>query len=406
MNDKIHILYISTLCSSKVWDFNFRSSDIKPTHAPQKFHSLLTTGLGSFTAECKIEAISLIPVVYKSHKKRFWFIPNVSSDEIDFRYIPFINLPHLRQFMVFAYTLSFVFFWGLLYKRNKPVVICDILNYSISWAALLACKLNKTRTTAIVTDLPGVLLNSNKNRTKATRIFSCFVKKSINSFESYVLLTQQMNTVVNPKNGPYIIMEGLVDKNMALATNSLENKTVEQIIHYAGGLYEMYGIKDLVEGFIMLEALDVRLHLFGYGDMTAQIAAYCKKDSRITYFGVVPNEQVIADQIKATLLVNPRPSNLELAKFSFPSKNIEYMASGTPLLTTALPGMPAEYHDHVYIIQKENAFGIYQSLKQVLSLSKEELHAKGAKAKEFVLEKKGNIIQAERVINLVSRLFK
>lgn len=405
MNDRIHILYISTLCSSKVWDFIFKSSDIKPTHAPQKFHSLLTTGLGSFTAQSKIEALSSIPVVYKSHNKRFWFIPNVSSEGIDFGYIPFVNLPHLRQFMLFAYSLFFVFFWGLLNKRNKPVVICDILNYSISWAALLACKVNKTRTTAIVTDLPGVLLNSNKNRTMATRIFSCYVKKCIHSFDNYVLLTEQMNAVVNPKNRPHIIMEGLVDKNMALATNSLETKPVEQIVHYAGGLYEMYGIKELIEGFMMLNSPHARLHLFGHGDMTAQIAAYCKKDSRITYFGVVPNEQVIADQIKATLLVNPRPSNLELAKFSFPSKNMEYMASGTPLLTTALPGMPAEYHEHVYIILQENAQGIYQSLKQLLSLPKEELHAKGAQAKEFVLEKKCNTVQAGRVIRLSSKHF-
>jgi glycosyltransferase involved in cell wall biosynthesis len=307
--------------------------------------------------------------------------------------------------MLYAYTLFFVFFWGLLNKRNKPVVICDILNYSISWAALLACKLNKTRTTAIVTDLPGVLLNTNENRTKGTRLFSFFVKKSIHGFDSFILFTEQMNAVLNPKNRPYIIMEGLVDKNMALATNLLKNKPVEQIIHYAGGLYEMYGIKELIEGFMMLNSPQARLHLFGHGDMTAQIAAYCKKDSRITYFGVLPNEQVIADQINATLLVNPRRSNLELAKFSFPSKNMEYMASGTPLLTTALPGMPVEYQEHVYIIQNENPFGIYQSLKQLLSLSKEELHAKGTRAKEFVLDKKCNTVQAGRVINLVSGFY-
>jgi glycosyltransferase involved in cell wall biosynthesis len=138
--------------------------------------------------------------------------------------------------------------------------------------------------------------------------------------------------------------------------------------------------------------------------MANQIKAYCKIDSRISYFGVVPNKVVIADQIKASLLVNPRPSNLELAKFSFPSKNMEYMVSGTPLLTTALPGMPGEYYEHVYIIQNENALGIYQSLNQLLALPKEELHMKGNKAKQFVLEKKSNSVQALRVFNLVMKL--
>ena len=94
---------------------------------------------------------------------------------------------------------------------------------------------------------------------------------------------------------------------------------------------------------------DIELWLFGSGDMEKDITDYCKSDQRIKYFGMVPREKVVKFEKKAKLLVNPRPTNNEFTKYSFPSKTIEYMASGTPLLTTRLPGIPSEYFDHVFV---------------------------------------------------------
>ena len=56
--------------------------------------------------------------------------------------------------------------------------------------------------------------------------------------------------------------------------------------------------------------------------------------------GCVTNDEIVRLQCEATLLVNPRPSDKEFCKYSFPSKTIEYMASGTPVLMTKLPGVP------------------------------------------------------------------
>ena len=120
---------------------------------------------------------------------------------------------------------------------------------------------------------------------------------------------------------------------------------------------------------------------------------YTKKDSRIQYMGVAPNAEVVAAELDASLLVNPRPTHEEFTKYSFPSKNIEYMASGTPLLTTKLPGMPKEYYPSVE--------GYAKALESVLAQSDEELYVFGEKAKDFVLEKKNSFEQAKRVIELI-----
>jgi glycosyltransferase involved in cell wall biosynthesis len=138
--------------------------------------------------------------------------------------------------------------------------------------------------------------------------------------------------------------------------------------------------------------------------MDLVLPEYCKMDERIKYFGVVPNDKVIEAQLKATLLVNPRPSNVEFVKYSFPSKNMEYMASGTPMVTTALPGMPDEYYNYVFIFSEETIEGFATTLKRILALSEETLQWKGEKCKSFVMEKKNNIIQTKKVLNLFRRI--
>ena len=77
------------------------------------------------------------------------------------------------------------------------------------------------------------------------------------------------------------------------------------------------------------------------------------------------------------------------------------MASGTPLLTTKLPGMPVEYHQYVYLFEEESIQGYADALKKVLSEPNDNLHAKGVQAKNFVLQNKNYIVQAQRVLGLL-----
>ena len=77
------------------------------------------------------------------------------------------------------------------------------------------------------------------------------------------------------------------------------------------------------------------------------------------------------------------------------------MASGTPLLTTKLPGMPQEYYPYVYTFEKESIDGYLEALQLVLSKTREELRLKGISAQKFIVEKKNNVCQCQRIINLI-----
>jgi hypothetical protein len=74
------------------------------------------------------------------------------------------------------------------------------------------------------------------------------------------------------------------------------------------------------------------------------------------------------------------------------------------MVTTALPGMPDEYYNYVFIFSEETIEGFATTLKRILALSEETLQWKGEKCKSFVMEKKNNIIQTKKVLNLFRRI--
>lgn len=80
------------------------------------------------------------------------------------------------------------------------------------------------------------------------------------------------------------------------------------------------------------------------------------------------------------------------------------MVSGTPLLTTRLAGMPKDYYPYVYLIEDETQKGFEAALRMVFEESREKLHQRGAEAKDFALNKKNNVKQAELFYHFLESL--
>ena len=71
------------------------------------------------------------------------------------------------------------------------------------------------------------------------------------------------------------------------------------------------------------------------------------------------------------------------------------------MLTTRLPGMPKEYYPHVYFIDEETPEGVAEALKTVLSQSDDTLLEKGELARSFVLDKRNNVVQASKILEML-----
>lgn len=389
------LLYISALSSSRLISEIYKKSGKNPGFAVQKFSRLLVKGLIANGAD--VVALSNPP--FPAGSKRRISLDSETEEGVHYKYIPFLNVSILKHLCLFLYAFAYVLFWGFKRRREKAIM-CDVLSISVCMGALLASKINRVRSVGVVTDIYGLMVGNARNSwivKFATYLNQCY----ISSFDRYVLLTSQMNERVNPKGKPHIVMEALCDLSMSGQNVQIEEKVSPRTVIYAGGIHERYGLKMLAESFVKADIPDARLVYYGSGSYVEEYKKLCAAHPNLEYRGVAPNEEIVEEELKASLLVNPRPTTEEFTKYSFPSKNMEYMASGTPLLTTKLPGMPEDYYPHVYFFEEESVQGYADALKKVLSLPADTLYAKGVQAKRFVLQQKNYVTQAQRVLGLL-----
>ena len=69
-------------------------------------------------------------------------------------------------------------------------------------------------------------------------------------------------------------------------------------------------------------------------------------------------------------------------------------------MTTDLPGMPQDYKEYVFIIEDYSTEGIKDQLCEISSMDKKELMKAGQRAREFVIIKKNNIVQAGKIVEI------
>ena len=274
-------------------------------------------------------------------------------------------------------------------------MVVDCLNRVAALSGLLASRVRGCACVGIVTDLPDLLSGGRFSKGMANFV--------IDHCTHYVLLTEAMNKRLNPQGKPYVILEGQSDIAMETKPQMPEGKLSPRVCLYAGGVSRQYGLQILTEGFLKADLPNAALHIYGPGDYVEELKNISSRDSRVFYGGMLMNHEIVDREQTATLLVNPRPTGEEYVKYSFPSKTMEYMASGTPVLTTRLPGMPEEYYPHVYFIEEETAAGVAKALQKVLGESDETLSRKGSKARDFVLKERNNVVQAGKILKMLQK---
>lgn len=387
--ESMKILYVSNSCSESKYSELFSNIKNKPAVQANKFNRLIAEGLAE-QEETEVTLLSKLTLNKATYHKKIYKGEGETVNKVKYKYMPLVNFGPLSLLITFIYSFCYSFIFSL--KNKESVLIVDVLNGSIGLGATLAYKIRGMKSIGIVTDLPKYIGGPRTEK---------MINKIIKNCKMYILLTEAMNEVVNKENKPYCVIEGISDIKLVSLVNTMENKYEEKVVIYAGSFDRRFGILKLIDAFLKVSNKEARLWIFGQGDSEEEIKEAAEKDSRIYFGGMRVNTEVIEMETKATLLVNPRPSNEDLTKYSFPSKTMEYMSTGTPILTTDLEGIPREYQEYMNIFKDESIEGMTKTLEEILSKPKEELHQLGLKAREFVIKKKNNVVQTEKIIELI-----
>lgn len=387
----MHFVYSMTTCSDRAYRELFANVAEKPAFQSQKYHRLLIEGLAT---KAQVDVVANLPVNKKVMSCNVLRRPDEDEGGAHYHYITAYRNPYRKLFHVAVGT----FFRTYCTAKKDSVVVVDVLNRTAAFFAMLAARARGCRCLGIVTDLPDMLGGG--------KFYKAMANFTIRHCTDYVLLTELMNDYLNKSHKPYVVLEGHADVSMRNRVPSMEKKGNQRICMYAGGVTRQYGVHNLIEAFRSIDVPNAVLHIYGPGDCVEMAKAAAAEDPRIFYGGMLLNSEIVEKEMEATLLVNPRPTFEEFVKYSFPSKTMEYMASGTPVLTTVLPGMPREYYPYVYFIEDQTPEGVARALEQTLANSDEELFQKGTAAREFVLDQRNNVVQAHKIIDMLEETAK
>lgn len=372
--------------------------------------------IDGFSLNKSVSSVTVINIPFIGSYPRRYKKPYYSP-KVDFHSFPgyeVFEYPFLNISVIKNISRLYSSFKSVLNKFNNHskfnedenlVLVC----YSMHLPFLLACyflKISKKKfkLCVIVPDLPEFMAVRHGMEKLIYNSIARISYGIVSRADCVVAITSQMLLKISEKGG--VVIEGIA--SISPQQGSINPQQVsnikERFFFYSGTLDSRYGIRELIDEFEFSGINDIELRICGEGDMKDYAIEASKRNKNIRYLGQIDRDEVLNLQRKALVLINPRKNSSEFTKYSFPSKIIEYMSSGTPVLMYRIDGVPEEYFDYCYVID-EGRGGLSNALKKISLLNSEILEQKGFKAQKFICERKNPIVQVEKIVDFMKGKF-
>lgn len=398
----LKVLYIGKL--SEQGEYQGLSRKFGPYYvAQQMFESAL---YGQLEADPEIQLTSLsfvLEPVFPDgplvHHRR--------SGRPNHRNLPYVNTPFLRELSIGCTLIWFGIAAALADRR--PDVILQLSNYTpATLGSRIVSKLLRARFVMTLTDLTDFTYRADRvagmSVTKRALVgpYRKIAARIERSADAYVVFTEEMRPRVGIGSVPALVMEGMFN------ADDLEIEALPSlgrpVIAHAGTLDRKLGIQLLLDSFAQIEDPSVELWLIGSGDMNEQIERHASRDSRIRFLGFQPRPRVFELLSQARLLVNLRDPAEAFTKYSFPSKLFEFLATGVPVASTRLCGIPESYFNYIIPIDSLDPVEIADTMEAILKTDLVPLRERGQLGRQYVLSYKSPREQTGRVVRFMRSL--
>lgn len=307
-------------------------------------------------------------------------------------------LKHLTRFLVCLWTVprlmvQYQVEWIFIHGIHTPFLLFGLL-----------MRLFGKKLAVVLTDPPGVILPTDRVLARGLkRLDVWLVSRALTRADAVISLAPELVKRF-AVNKPVLVFPGILDSTVLAQVSETSTKselTEPFTIVYAGGLSRAYGIDRLLDAIVGIEGIPVRIKFFGRGDQELRIRELADTDIRFQYGGFVANDQLVPELRNADLLVNPRPTHEVFALMSFPSKLIEYLAMGRPVLTTRIASIPENYKDHFSYIDDESPEGIRRSILAMMATCPIDREARALRAQAFICAEASEVAVGQKIADLV-----
>lgn len=364
-------------------------------------------GLANLIEDLKVVTLPNIGAYPKRYKKH-----NFSSSQESMLILGrdtcynlgFLNLPIIKHISRLVSILKFFRKEPLPANDKFVFYVYDLELEFLLFIYLLKKKYNQAHVCLIAPDLPGM---TGGNDGYLEKVMAKFTKKIVDyclsSIDSFSFISQNMIEKLDVSDKPFTVVEGIYrDENCSvnIVNEMKENETL--ILFYSGALDERNGILNLISAFKLIDDEKYKLHIAGEGPLKEVIVNEEESDTRIVYFGQVDHEKVLSLQSKSHLLINPRQPVESFTRYSFPSKTMEYFASGIPTLMYRLPGVPTEYFNYCTILDDLSITALSREIVNICEIEYKCKTQLAVNAREFIFLRKNPIEQSKKLIKVVT----
>ncbi len=347
----------------------------------------------------QLEIINSLPVGIFPLQYRKCILPRTKYEGGRIDELGGINLPCIKQKMRQKRAEKALLAWTAASEENRTVLVYTLYLPYLKAICRVKKKVPDLRAAIIVTDLPNEYGLSSGRTGLMKKLESRMGRQQLElckQMDGFVLLTAQMAEVIPCEGKRTIVIEGLIRQGENVQATATASADDSFEVLYTGTLSPELGIQDMLDAFA--DMLDAQLRICGGGVMAQQVEQFAKQYANIRFEGFVPHEKALALQAQASALINPRTPAGLFTKYSFPSKTLEYMRSGKPVICYKLDGIPDDYDSYLNYIPSPGAEGIRQAVQQLQAVNPQERLQMGRLAREYVLEHKNPAAQCKRLV--------
>jgi len=369
-------------------------------YAANNFQKKIIYGLRSLNIPLEVVSIPFLGAYPTAYSDMYFSgFQNMNDDNSGYKYYAFNNIYGYRNISRFRAAKRGLRNFISVDDEKKLIIVYTPHTPFIQAANWAKRKDPRIKICMVVPDLPQYMDLSESLSPIYKFLKSIDLKqfaKENKTVDSYILLTEQMADALNVGDRPYRVVEGIYE-----ATNGVSNKRVGiKTIVYTGKLNLAFGATNLVKAFHSIQNANIRLVICGSGEAKNEIAQIAAKDSRIDFKGQVTSDEARKCILDGDILVNPRPNDSIYTKYSFPSKIIDYLATGNPVIAFELDGMPKIYKDFIYYIPENNIESIAKTIQRVINADPKEIQVRTNKALQYINYKLSREEVAKSIINL------
>ena len=350
-------------------------------------------------------AVSLAQIGSYPFRYRKQFYRPSQKEDGRFKYCTFCNITYIKK-----YSKSFQLYKEVLniLEKERQIANVDLYIYDLDYSFLnVAVKLKlqfcNVKLCVIVPDLPDLI---GKEKYLFWKWYGKLLMKEqqklYKQVDAWILLSKFMTERIPEAIGKSLVVEGMINTDLLNYSDSMTK--VQKIILYTGAVSLRNNCLALAKAFLSVPDPDACLFFCGLGDAVTDIRKLAEKDTRIKCLGQMSHIESLSLQKKAWLLVNPRQNSGDFSRYSFPSKLIEYYASGTPVLMYRIDGVPDEYYNYCFIPYDLTINALTCSMVEILNKSEKEMMSLGNRARDFILKEKNCEKQCRRVVDFIYKI--